>query len=159
MPRKKDLRAIDESKPIRVRQSDLSNCVLPLNIKRKGQNPLTPTTTKTQKTVRFTIYGKHNRLCDINGNEVENGFPITDDDDECMARVDYVTPPKYYIKVDATGKPYNAIGIESGTLNKDLKYKKQWNFKEVNKKAFNFYLNFLKTKNLSWLNNAGREIF
>ena len=36
--------------------------------------------------------------------------------------------------------------------------KNQFNFKRVNKKVFDLYTTFLRTRNLAWLNNANREI-
>ena len=160
MPRNKDIYTIDKDKPMKIRGSDLKNAIYPLNIHKKDtKNPLVPSAEKTKKTVKFTVFGQHDTLCDTNGNEVENGFPVTEDDNKCMARIEHQNPPQYFIKVNSQGKPFNPVGPEEGQLNKDLKYKKQWEFKGVNKKVFNFYLNFLKTKNMSWLNNAGRELF
>ena len=68
---------------------------------------------------------------------------------------------KYYIKVGMYGKIYNPIGLFSeGTANKFLARvgKKAWEFKEVNAKVFDMYINFLRTKNIAWLNNAEREM-
>ena len=36
--------------------------------------------------------------------------------------------------------------------------KKEWTLKKVNPKVFQFYVSFLKTKNLAWFNNAEREM-
>jgi hypothetical protein len=36
--------------------------------------------------------------------------------------------------------------------------REEWQFKEVNEKIFDLYLNFLSTKNIAWLNNAEREL-
>lgn len=160
MPRNKDMAKINQDKPINVRGDGWRSAVFPLNINKKIQgNPIVPTGEKAKSVVKFTIFGQHSALVDVNGNQIENGFPMTDDDDKCMARVDYTNPAKYYIKVNSQGHPYNPIGMyEEGTLNKDLKFKKQWQFREVNKKVFNFYLNFLKTKNKAWINNCSREL-
>lgn len=159
MPRKKDIAKIDKAKPIRVRPTDIQNAIFPLNIKRK-QDIFNPSHKKIRSVVKFTIFGQHSNIVDITGDPIENGFPETNDDEKCMARVDYTNPPRYYVKVNPQGLLYNPMGIlDEGTLNKDLKYKKQWQFREVNKKVFNFYLNFLKTKNPLWINNANRELF
>lgn len=159
MPRNKDIHIINKDKPIKIRGSDLKNAIYPLNLNKKNVlNPLVPSSEKTQKTIKFTVFGQHDILCDINGNEMENGFPITEDDNKCMARLEHQNPPKYFVKVNSQGKLFNPVGPEEGQLHKDLKYKKQWEFREVNKKVFNFYLNFLKTKNPSWINNANREM-
>jgi hypothetical protein len=33
----------------------------------------------------------------------------------------------------------------------------EWEFKETTKQVFDKYINFLKTKNVAWLNNAERD--
>lgn len=68
---------------------------------------------------------------------------------------------KHYIKVGTYGKIYNPIGsFSEGTANKFLAKvgKKAWEFEEVNSKVFDMYVNFLRTKNMAWLNNAEREM-
>lgn len=68
---------------------------------------------------------------------------------------------RYYIKVGTYGRPYNPIGLYSeGQNNKFLTKagKPLYTFKEVNEKTFNFYINFLSTKNTAWLSNTEREL-
>jgi hypothetical protein len=68
---------------------------------------------------------------------------------------------KYYIKIGTYGKIFNPIGMFSeGQNNKFLSKigRKEWQFKEVNQKIFDFYMNFLSSKNIAWLNNAEREM-
>lgn len=70
-------------------------------------------------------------------------------------------PLRYYIKVGTYGKIYNPIGLYSEGQNTKFLSKigrKQFEFKEVNQKIFDLYLNFLTTKNTAWLNNAEREL-
>lgn len=70
-------------------------------------------------------------------------------------------PLRYYIKVGTYGKIYNPIGLYSEGKNTKFLSKigrKQFEFKEVNQKIFDLYINFLTTKNLAWLNNAEREL-
>jgi hypothetical protein len=70
-------------------------------------------------------------------------------------------PSRYYIKVGTYGKIYNPIGLYSEGNNTKFLSKigrKQFEFKEVNNKVFDMYLNFLTTKNIAWLNNAEREL-
>ena len=67
---------------------------------------------------------------------------------------------KYFVKRGRYGRLYNPFGMYSeGTASKQLKHagRPEWNFRESSKKVFFFYLNFLKTKNTAWLNNAERE--
>lgn len=69
---------------------------------------------------------------------------------------------KYLIKLDNSGKFYNPISpissikptkiLQTISLTEDR-------FKEVNENSFNMYLNFLRSKNISWINNAERESF
>lgn len=68
---------------------------------------------------------------------------------------------RLYIKVGTYGKIFNPMGLFSeGKNNKFIAKvgKKEFEFKQVNNKIFNLYLNFLSTKNLAWLNNAEREM-
>lgn len=68
---------------------------------------------------------------------------------------------KYYIKIGTYGKIYNPIGLFSEGRHTRFMAKigkKEYEFKEVNYKVFTLYTNFLRTKNLAWLNNAEREL-
>lgn len=69
--------------------------------------------------------------------------------------------PRYFIKVGAYGRICNPIGMYTeGTENKFLSKigRDEWTFKEVNINIFDQYVNFLRTKNIAWLNNAEREM-
>lgn len=71
---------------------------------------------------------------------------------------------KYMIRLDYSAKLYNPLSIydksdqSQGTefLNSVCRSNKK--FKEVNAKAFDWYIKFLNTKNTVWLLNAEREI-
>ena len=69
---------------------------------------------------------------------------------------------KYMIKLDKNAKLYNPFAVTGPDkpndtfLNNVCRDKK---FKEVNEKAFNFYVNFLTSKNPSLLFNAEREVY
>lgn len=68
---------------------------------------------------------------------------------------------KYLIKIGINNTVYNPIGMFSENQpNKILSKigKKEFSFKRVNKKVFDLYVSFLRTKNLAWLNNANREL-
>jgi hypothetical protein len=68
---------------------------------------------------------------------------------------------KYFIKIGLDNRVYNPIGLFSeGRPNKVLSKigKNEFNFKRVNAKVFDWYLSFLRTKNIAWLNNANREL-
>jgi hypothetical protein len=68
---------------------------------------------------------------------------------------------KFYIKIGTYGRIFNPIGLFSEGKNEKFIAKigrKEFEFKEVNQKVFDLYLNFLSTKNIAWLNNAEREM-
>lgn len=70
-------------------------------------------------------------------------------------------PTRFFIKVGTYGKIFNPIGMYSEGKNSKFLSKigrKEFEFKEVNQKIFDLYINFLSTKNLAWLNNAEREM-
>lgn len=70
-------------------------------------------------------------------------------------------PKRFYLKVGNHGRIFNPIGLFSeGTNTKFLSKigRKEWEFKEVNQKVFDMYINFLTTKNIAWLTNAEREM-
>jgi hypothetical protein len=68
--------------------------------------------------------------------------------------------PRYLIKMNTDGKFHNPLSISSkqkmvgNFLDRKCREPK---FRSVSNKVFNMYLNFLKSKNLSWLYNADRE--
>jgi hypothetical protein len=104
----------------------------------------------------YTLVGDHDSLD-------KNDQPIskTESKKVLAKKVEYENRTKYYIKVGTYGKIYNPIGLYSeGHVNKFLSKigKKAFEFQEVNSKTFDFYLSFLKTKNLAWLHNAEREM-
>lgn len=68
---------------------------------------------------------------------------------------------KYSLKLDNNGKIYNPISIYGTSKTSsflDRVCRSQNKFKEVNQKAFDMYLKFLKTKNIAWLHNTEREV-
>lgn len=91
-----------------------------------------------------------------------DGNPICDDKKTALAYVKNTnTDQQFYIKVGTYGKIFNPIGLYSeGKQNKFLSKigKDEFSFTRVNSKVFDMYLNFLRTKNTAWLNNAEREL-
>jgi uncharacterized protein YigE (DUF2233 family) len=120
----------------------------------------TPNATKTINTERkesfYCFLGDHEFLDQDNNPRQSKETPKT------LAKlVDTATYTKFYIKIGTYGKIYNPIGMYSeGKENQFLAKigKNEWNFKEVNKGIFDQYVNFLRTKNIAWLNNAEREL-
>lgn len=112
--------------------------------------------TDTKNLELFTLIGQHKFLDDNKNPRVD-----LENDKVYAKKVILDSNQKYYIKVGTYGKIYNPIGLFSeGTANKFLSKigKKAWEFKEVNSKVFDMYVNFLRTKNIAWLNNAEREL-
>lgn len=104
----------------------------------------------------FTLIGQHKFL-----DKDKNPRLDTENDKVYAKKIILDDTDKYYIKVGTYGKVYNPIGLFSeGTSNKFLSKigKRAWEFKEVNSKVFDMYVNFLRTKNIAWLNNAEREL-
>lgn len=105
----------------------------------------------------FTILGDHDFVDD-------NNRPRANEENIKVAAKTSTTdnhPTRYYIKTGTYGKIYNPIGLYSEGKNTKFLSKigrKQFEYKEVNQKVFDLYTNFLKTKNIAWLNNAEREM-
>ena len=68
--------------------------------------------------------------------------------------------PKYLIRIDLNKKLFNPKSSLSDNRNLKLIDRDgadKIKFKEVNLKSFSMYLNFLRSNNEAWLNNAERE--
>lgn len=105
--------------------------------------------------VLYTILGEQSELD-------PDGFPLTTSKKNAVAKKVYKNQTTYFIKIGLNGRIYNPMGMFSeGNHNKFLAKlgKSEWKFTKVNQKVFDMYLNFLKTKNIAWLNNAQREIY
>lgn len=111
--------------------------------------------TDMKKNICYTLFGDHDAV-DNDQN------PITNNETKALAKETIgESKHRYYIKIGTHGKIYNPMGLYSeGTSNKFLAKigKNAWEFTEVNKKVFDMYVNFLRTKNQAWLNNAEREM-
>jgi hypothetical protein len=102
----------------------------------------------------YTLLGNHDFID-------EDDLPRTNENKALAKTIIANNRKKYMIKVGAYGKIFNPLGLHSeGRENKFLSKigKNEWNFKEVNLKIFEMYLNFLKSRNIAWLNNAQREL-
>ena len=68
---------------------------------------------------------------------------------------------KYYAKRGRHGRLYNPLGMFSeGMAAKRLGHagRLEWRFIEIGERAFSFYRDFLRTKNIAYLHNAEREL-
>jgi hypothetical protein len=113
---------------------------------------------KEQDNIEYTYYtvlGSHSSL-DNEGN------PVCREKNKSLAYTKIINDDKqYYLKVGNHGKVFNPIGLYSeGRQNKFMSKigKDEYSFTKVNSKVFDMYLNFLRTKNIAWLNNAEREL-
>lgn len=111
----------------------------------------------------YTVIGREDYL------EEDSGIPCLCVDVEDARKNPYAHAMKlsgeggvrFFVKQGPHGKLFNPLGFFSeGRESKMIKHagRKEWELREVGEKAFNFYLNFLKTKNLSYINNAEREL-
>ena len=109
----------------------------------------------------FTISG-HEEFLDKDGNP---RIKETAQQDEIFAKK--ITrnggQTRYSIKIDLNNKFVNPMSIyddkqQNNTGFLDSVCRANNKFVDVNLKVFNMYLNFLKTKNLSWFYNAEREM-
>lgn len=103
----------------------------------------------------YTIYGDQDFFDENNNPRLSN------DNDKTLAKKVFTeNKAKYLVKLDTNGKffdPTNILAKDSGSKNNFLSRTcKQPKFKPVSQETFVLYLNFLKTKNLSWLYNANR---
>lgn len=85
----------------------------------------------------------------------EQGFPrMKELGDKVYAKI---SNDKYYVLCNGNHiyNPYDTVFMQK--IKKDLYNKKFIRFIKVSKEVFDMYLEFLKTKNLSWFNNVQRK--
>jgi hypothetical protein len=122
---------------------------------------------KEQKTVRKENTEKGVAFYTMAGTQDFNDqddYPRRESDDKrvyakTMVRKDGSN--KYLVKTAQTGKLFDALSIYGMKENEDFLdrvCRSNDRFKEVNLKAFTLYIDFLKTRNKSFLLNAEREI-
>jgi len=114
-------------------------------------------------TVYFVPIGREIAQSTLDGEIIDDGYPITNNPEEACAKIyDRNNLRKYFIKVDKYNRIFNPYGMysEHRANNRQILHAgvDELNFRETNKKAFLLYLNFLKTKNLAWLRNAEQEM-
>ena len=113
----------------------------------------------------YTFKGEHDF-------ENEDGYPMIELEDEDIdnlfsladayaLKIKKGKRTEYYVKRGRHGHLYNPIGMYTeGTKNNQMRHagRPEWRFETTNKKVFDYYTNFLKTKNTAWLRNAEREV-
>jgi len=110
---------------------------------------------------------------DVKGRLIFSGAEIIEaDSDDCYAKQVLIKHERnkgkdtnyqvnYFIKIGVNGQIFNPWGMYSeGTQSDYAKTlgKPQWSFAKVTKRCFEFYINFLQSRNTAWLNNAEREL-
>ena len=166
MSKKKTLKGLAPNKKTnRVRQEDVEQSIFRPQANVVGdhvdrdffKNP-------EREVIVYTIFGQHDDLD-------EAGCPlILDADEQHLAednprafaksvKLEHKNTKYYYIKRTANGFFFNPSGIDEGNQIKFANHagRKVYEFSEVNKKVFTFYLQFLKTKNTAHLRRAERE--
>lgn len=104
----------------------------------------------------YTMAGDHDYYDDSNNPRLIKDGPKT------LAKKLFTdkNKPKYLIKINVDGKLHNPMDITSKQkmISNFLDRKcREPKFRSVSNQVFNMYINFLKSKNLSWLYNANRE--
>lgn len=143
----------------RVRSRDIEDAIFKPSAEEDERNSVTDFKdfTVDRSVAAYTMLGKHEYMDDDNCPRVES-----EDSDETLAKTIFINGnTRYLVKRDSSGKLFNPLGIDEGRHNKFLHHagKDEFEFRPVNKKAFVFYLQFLKTKNLAHLRTAEREVF
>jgi hypothetical protein len=105
--------------------------------------------------VYYTLFGKHYAVD-------EEGNPLSKTDKGAYAKQQRQgNSYSYFVKTGNSGHLLNpSSGLYSDEENKFNSAKGQMYFKfqKVTKTAFDYYLNFLRTRNPAWLRHAEREI-
>lgn len=111
----------------------------------------------------YTVIGKEDYI------EEDSGLPCLSIELDAVQNNPYAHAMKvtgasgcrFFVKQGSYGKLFNPLGLFSeGQESKVSRHtgRLEWELKEVKKKVFDFYVNFLRTKNLSYIHNAEREL-
>ena len=107
--------------------------------------------------VCYTLFGKHDDV-DENGNPV---IHVDEDHPNVFAKLVVLTGknPHYFVRSTANGHFFNPMGIDNESHLKvaNKTGRREYEFVAVNKKVFQLYVHFLKTKNHAHLRTAQRE--
>ncbi len=121
-------------------------------------------TTKTPKRteVIYTVTGKEDYLEDKSYPCLKITSKKAEESPEAHAmKITIGDRTKYYAKRGKHGRLFNPVGMfTEGMAAKRLGHagRLEWRFVEIGERAFTFYRNFLRTKNIAYLHNAEREL-
>ena len=125
-------------------------------------NKKKPTKEPKRIEVIYTITGKEDYLEDSKYPCVESDSETAQESPIAFAmKITIGKRTKYYAKRGKHGRLFNPVGMFSeGMASKRLGHagRLEWRFTEVGEKVFEFYRNFLRTKNIAYLHNAEREL-
>ena len=139
--------------------TNLDNAIFKITEK-EGEEKRVPSDSDTAV---YTVSGSHDFID-------EDGYPRLEDlsdkkaEDRHEAHAKFSPDGgkiKFFAKIGKHGRLYNPIGMYSeGTSARNVKHagRPEWVFRQVTKKVFDYYIQFLKTKNAAWLSNAEREV-
>ncbi len=117
-------------------------------------HPVQPKTESVSIHKFYTLFGRHDFLDDNLPRLVE-----FDDVKMFAYSVKHGNVTTYFCKIDKRGRLYNPIGLmaQSQVRRNRQRSKDNWQFRKQEKNVFDFYINFLKTKNPAHLHVAERE--
>lgn len=116
-----------------------------------------PSDTNTRVISCFTIKGKEQFID-------ENGFPRTHFENNANTHAKLVINGdsiRHLIKFSSTGRIFNPFGLYDETQRiRESRHaaRPNWKWRQVSAAVFSFYIEFLKTRNTSFLVNAERGI-
>lgn len=127
-----------------------------------GYEPKKAFQESTISSVGYTLGGDPNKKCPECTITLDDGK----DNPDCYAkRIAYNgekgVVEKYFVKFGIDGFMFDPWGpFSEGSQSKfaRLHGRPTWNFREVNKKVFEYYITFLQTRNKAWKVNAEREV-
>lgn len=116
-----------------------------------------------REVVCYTIFGQHDYLdADDMPCLMDGDVTAEENDWACAKTVTIDGNTRFFVKRGDNGRLLNPIGISDEWTHNKFRHqtgKKAWNFMEVNERVFQFYIQFLKTKNTAYHINAEREAF
>jgi len=121
----------------------------------------------SREVVCYTMFGNHDYIdgddYPILGDSTDDKGVQTDAENRTLSFARTVSTNsrnlKYYVKSAVGGKFFNPLGMDEGRHNKVLHHAigNEFTYHQVNKSSFDYYIQFLKTKNKAHLLNAERE--
>jgi hypothetical protein len=149
---------------MRVRQKDLAAAIFNPKGEEKDDSK------KKDGVVVYTLYGKgdfkneqgDSILDDASrrNNSDQEYIILAEERDNAYAKeVVRGGKARYFIKIGRNGRMFDPLAVVPSDARS---YKRthgtdEWTYREVNKRVFDLYLNYLRTKNNAWLHNAERE--